>query len=103
MLLHAVAGTAVKENTCARVLPYICVLQFGIFLVTRRKIKACRREVESLHVRVSGLLGQQNQLGHAAYTSQMIHLSEVRPLFNFAFSSGNVILIPGPQDQWLRR
>lgn len=86
-----------------RVLLYVFILEFGIFLVTMRKTRACRREVESLHVHVSGLSGQPNQLGHAAYTSQMIHLSEVCPLFTFAFSSGNVILIPGPQVQGLRR
>lgn len=101
---HAVAGTAGNENTWERVLPYLYI-HIGIwnFLVTRRKTRACRREVESHHVHVSGLPGQPNQPGHAAYTSKMIHLSEICPLSKFAFSSGNIILIPGPQDQWLGR
>ena len=100
---HAVTGTAGNENTWESAFPYVRILEFGIFLLTRRKTRACRRVVESLHIHVSGLLGQLNQLGHAAYTPQMIYLSEVCPVFKFAFSSGNVILIPGPQDQWLRR
>lgn len=73
------------------------------FLVTRRKTRACRGKVESPHVHASDLLGKLTQLGHAAYTSKAIHLSEVFPLSKFAFISGNVILIPVPQDQWLRR
>lgn len=79
-----------------RVLSYVFISGFGIFLVRKRKTRSCKREMQSLYVHVSGLLGQLNQLGHAAYTSQMIPLPEVCPLFKFALSSDHVILIPGP-------